>query len=195
MFLIVELLLGSGNISNILELNAKNSRGFTAMDLLDIVIENSNEIHPEPVPVVYKDWINYFKFKIGRDQPSDARDALLLVAALIATVTYQAAMDPPSGIFLEKNPNNFHWEICIFILEYIGLFYINGHDRLSDRWIPSRELQVCIFSMGVTYGMVITSITPKDAIQYITLFTALLLPYLLQKLPRGIRKRWQRPPS
>ncbi|KAJ0113675.1 hypothetical protein Patl1_00072 [Pistacia atlantica] len=138
MFLIVGLLLGSGNISNILELNAKNSRGFTAMDLLDIVIENSNEIHPEPVPVVYKDWINYFKFKIGRDQPSDARDALLLVAALIATVTYQAGMDPPSGIFLDKTPNTstekfVFFARLFFILEYIGLFYINGHDRLSDR--------------------------------------------------------------
>ncbi|KAJ0113258.1 hypothetical protein Patl1_00086 [Pistacia atlantica] len=110
---IVELLLVGGNISNILELNTRNSRGFTAMDLLDIVIENSNEvrlkeilqragglgvqtpdhtlintqIHPEPAPVVFEDWINFFKFKIGRDQPSDARNALLVVAALIATVT------------------------------------------------------------------------------------------------------------
>ncbi|KAJ0052794.1 hypothetical protein Pint_00072 [Pistacia integerrima] len=221
---IVELLLGSGNISSILELNARNSRGFTAMDLLDIVIENSNEvrlkeilqragalgvqtrdhtlintqIHPEPAaaPVVSDDWINYFKFKIGRDQPSHARDALLVVAALIATVTYQTAMDPPNSIFSDKTPTSTN-ESRIFIFFNTLAFSTSWAmiDYLTAEFPFGRELQLCELSLGATYGMAISSVTPTDAIHCIILFTAVLLPYVLQKLPRGIRKRWQRPPS
>ncbi|XP_031281819.1 ankyrin repeat-containing protein BDA1-like [Pistacia vera] len=222
---IVELLLGSGNISNILELNARNSRGFTAMDLLDIVIENSNEvrlkeilqragglgvqtpdhtlintqIHPEPAPVVFEDWINYFKFKIGRDKPGDARDALLVVAALIATVTYQAAVDPPNSIFPDKTPANSLLVVPARVFSFGNTLGFSTSmvmiDYLTGGFPFNRELQLCIFAMAFSYGMAITSITPNDAIQYTTLFTALLLPYVLQKLPRGVRKRWQRPPS
>ncbi|KAJ0052796.1 hypothetical protein Pint_00074 [Pistacia integerrima] len=199
---IVELLLGSGNISNILELNARNSRGFTAMDLLDIVIENSNEvrlkeilqragglgvqtpdhtlintqIHPEPAPVVFEDWINYFKFKIGRDKPGDARDALLVVAALIATVTYQAAVDPPNSIFPDKTPANSLLVVPARVFSFGNTLGFSTSmvmiDYLTGGFPFNRELQLCIFAMAFSYGMAITSITPNDAIQYTTLFTA-----------------------
>ncbi|KAJ0113253.1 hypothetical protein Patl1_00081 [Pistacia atlantica] len=46
----VELLLSSSNISSILELNVRNSRGFTAMDLLDNTpMDNPNDVRPKEI--------------------------------------------------------------------------------------------------------------------------------------------------
>ncbi|XP_051116837.1 ankyrin repeat-containing protein At5g02620-like [Andrographis paniculata] len=46
-----------------------------------------------------EDWFGYFKFQRQRDSPGDVRNALLIVAALIATVCFQSAINPPDGIF------------------------------------------------------------------------------------------------
>ncbi|CAL5340362.1 hypothetical protein CsSME_00024363 [Camellia sinensis var. sinensis] len=132
----VELLLNSSNIiSSSLELNAMNSSGLTAMDIMDIVTEgpsdiqlrevlqsagalkacningisittslqqfttNNNRTYQELLPLQEpsKDWFKYFKFQQQRDSPSDVRNTLLVVAALIATVTFQAGVNPPTG--------------------------------------------------------------------------------------------------
>ncbi|KAI4356197.1 hypothetical protein L6164_000239 [Bauhinia variegata] len=47
---------------------------------------------------------NFFKYKRGRDKPSTARTALLTVAALILTATYQAALTPPSNLWQDNEP-------------------------------------------------------------------------------------------
>ncbi|KAI3444824.1 hypothetical protein Pfo_001489, partial [Paulownia fortunei] len=52
-----------------------------------------------------KNWFKYFKFQMQRDSPGDTRNALLVVAALIATVCFQAGIDPPNGI-LDKAPRS-----------------------------------------------------------------------------------------
>ncbi|XP_024022313.1 uncharacterized protein LOC112091862, partial [Morus notabilis] len=60
-----------------------------------------------PNPVAEKeDWIRYFRFQKKRDSPSDTRNALLVVAALIATVTFQAGVNPPAGFVAEKSQPN-----------------------------------------------------------------------------------------
>ncbi|KAJ6777125.1 HOMEOBOX PROTEIN WARIAI [Salix koriyanagi] len=41
----------------------------------------------------------YFRFKLGRDPPSDARNTLLVVTTLIVAVTFQAAINPPGGVW------------------------------------------------------------------------------------------------
>ncbi|KAJ0052793.1 hypothetical protein Pint_00073 [Pistacia integerrima] len=126
----VELLLSSSNISSILELNVRNSGGFTAMDLLDNTpMDNPNDVrlkeilqfagalgtetphntlikNPKPSTGVSKDWIKYFQFQMERDSPSDTRNTLLVVAALIATVTFQAGINPPSSFILDTPAAN-----------------------------------------------------------------------------------------
>ncbi|KAJ0052795.1 hypothetical protein Pint_00075 [Pistacia integerrima] len=122
----VKLLLSS----SILELNVRNSRGFTAMDLLDNTpVDNPNDVrlkeilqsagalgtetphntlinNPNPSTGVSKDWIKYFQFQMKRDSLSDTRNALLVVAALIATVTFQAGINPPSSFILDTPAAN-----------------------------------------------------------------------------------------
>ncbi|XP_062099792.1 ankyrin repeat-containing protein BDA1-like [Humulus lupulus] len=52
------------------------------------------------------DWIKYFRYKHMRGSSSDTRNALVVVAALIATVTFQAGMNPSSGFFPEKSKSS-----------------------------------------------------------------------------------------
>lgn len=41
--------------------------------------------------------VEYVKFKKGRDSPSEARSALLFIAVLVATATFQVGVGPPGG--------------------------------------------------------------------------------------------------
>ncbi|XP_062099784.1 ankyrin repeat-containing protein BDA1-like [Humulus lupulus] len=124
-----------------LEINARNSRGLTAMDIIDIqILENPIDIqlketlqqatgatlnrsssshdHNSSNVVVSninqlqefeadqkEDWIKYFRYKRRRDSPSDTRNALLVVATLIATVTFQAGVNPPNSFSTTKSTN------------------------------------------------------------------------------------------
>ncbi|XP_018727620.1 ankyrin repeat-containing protein BDA1 [Eucalyptus grandis] len=45
------------------------------------------------------EWFEEFQYKKGRDSPGDVRNALLVIAALIATATYQAVLQPPGGLW------------------------------------------------------------------------------------------------
>ena len=46
-----------------------------------------------------KGFNQYFRFKLGRDTPSDARNTLLVVTTLIVAVTFQAGINPPGGVW------------------------------------------------------------------------------------------------
>ncbi|XVF79714.1 hypothetical protein PTKIN_Ptkin15bG0011600 [Pterospermum kingtungense] len=129
----LELLVGKDNVfRGVLEVNATNSKGLTAMDILDIVMEEPNDIHIRKIlqevnnsahlhPPSRKvsrnklswhelteeplmDWFKYFKFQLKRDSPSDTRNVLLVVAALIASVTFQAGLNPPDSLLQNSQP-------------------------------------------------------------------------------------------
>jgi len=53
-----------------------------------------------------KNWFRYFQFEEGRDSPGDTRDALLVIATLIAAVTFQAGVNPPGGVWQENKNGN-----------------------------------------------------------------------------------------
>ncbi|KAL0425437.1 UNVERIFIED_CONTAM: hypothetical protein Sradi_1078500 [Sesamum radiatum] len=131
----IDLLISKNITTATIAVNARNSNGLTALDLLDIqdsydieirqklesagavtapssisttretsknfkrTIKRKHDLQPQPS----KNWFEYFKFQMQRDSPSDTRNALLVVAALIATVCFEAGINPPSGI-LEKSP-------------------------------------------------------------------------------------------
>ncbi|CAA7021471.1 unnamed protein product [Microthlaspi erraticum] len=50
----------------------------------------------------HKDLVKYFTFKKYRDSPSEARSALLVVASLVATATFQASLTPPGGTWQDS---------------------------------------------------------------------------------------------
>ncbi|CAI9770371.1 unnamed protein product [Fraxinus pennsylvanica] len=143
----IELLLNSNRIRETINVNSTNAKRLTALDILDIVIENSYDVRireilqagevreilqpgevreilqaegevraqdaitirtenspkTEPIkqledPLHMMDWLEYFKFQKQRDSPDHVRNALVVVAALVATVSFQAGMTPPAAI-------------------------------------------------------------------------------------------------
>ncbi|KAF8393845.1 hypothetical protein HHK36_020043 [Tetracentron sinense] len=82
-------------------LNCSDQKGNTVLHLSASRHQHEGPMKPaeqELQPESSKDWFKYFQFQVNRDSPSDTRGALLVVAALIATVTFQAGVNPPSGI-------------------------------------------------------------------------------------------------
>ncbi|KAL2906606.1 Protein RER1D [Bienertia sinuspersici] len=128
---VVELLLR--NYSGILEVNAVNKSGLTALDLLLIfpseagdreiqeilqgagaskaqnLIPNSTtcnsttNLDPPSNNCRAKDLIDFFRFHDGRDSPSDVRSTLLVIAVLVATATYQVGISPPGDVWQEDD--------------------------------------------------------------------------------------------
>ncbi|KAJ6971951.1 hypothetical protein NC653_032489 [Populus alba x Populus x berolinensis] len=47
-------------------------------------------------------WFRKFQYNPNRDTPSDARNVLLVVVALIAAVTFQAGVNPPGGVWQDN---------------------------------------------------------------------------------------------
>ncbi|KAI8023485.1 Ankyrin repeat-containing protein BDA1 [Camellia lanceoleosa] len=79
-------------------LKACNINGISITTSLQQFPTNNNRTNQELLPLQEpsKDWFKYFKFQQQRDSPSDVRNTLLVVAALIATVTFQAGVNPPT---------------------------------------------------------------------------------------------------
>ncbi|KAL2902076.1 Ankyrin repeat-containing protein BDA1 [Bienertia sinuspersici] len=128
---VVELLLR--NYSGILEVNAVNKSGLTALDLLLIfpseagdreiqeilqgagaskaqnLIPNSTtcnsttNLDPPSNNCRAKGLIDFFRFHDGRDSPSDVRSTLLVIAVLVATATYQVGISPPGDVWQEDD--------------------------------------------------------------------------------------------
>ncbi|XP_057495417.1 ankyrin repeat-containing protein BDA1-like [Actinidia eriantha] len=105
----------------------------------------------EPPSDPSKNWFEYFKFKPSRDSPSDARNVLLIVAALIATVTFQAGVNPPSSV-LETNNKS-------------------AADTTSGNQTPLAPPPPPMFNPTITSGVAtVFAITGSGATPYLFLF-------------------------
>lgn len=66
----------------------------------------TNTGFPGEKPKNWRDILKHFEFQWQRDSPGEARGTLLLIAALIATVTFEAGINPPSYLFEASNEMN-----------------------------------------------------------------------------------------
>ncbi|OMO52267.1 hypothetical protein COLO4_37309 [Corchorus olitorius] len=225
---VIELLLGRGTAAGLLEVNAVNQSGLTALDVLQIfpseagdreimdilqraggirareIIIPSCESHdnqvinhpraPESSQRHTDNLLEYFKFMKGRDSPSEARSALLVIAVLVATATFQVGLSPPGGIWQDDySPSKDNGTTSLhraniagqsimgtksgvsfalfLVFNSIGfsvsLFMIN---ILTCNFPLQFELQVCMIAMFFTYSTAMTSIAPGS----VKLFTIII---------------------
>ncbi|KAM1640372.1 hypothetical protein ACFX1X_010628 [Malus domestica] len=145
----------------------------------------------------------YFQFKKGRDSPSDARTALLVVASLVATATFQVGLNPPNGNWQDSSDVNSNGtgssnepihlagksimgsysevSFVVFVfLNSIG-FYFSLYTMivLTVNFPLQLELQICIIAVYTTYSTAVVNIAPSyNTWLFITVFTT-VLPFLV----------------
>lgn len=202
------------NASGGLVVNAVNESGMTALDVLLIfpseagdreieeILRNSGARRARDLNLsintvtssereFYADdhsLVNYFKFKRGRDSPSDARTALLVIAVLVTTATFQVGLNPPGGVWQDTSVSNStgiaissktepvheaggsilgsHTSVTyliVMIFNTIGfsmsLYVIS---MLIANFPFQWEFQVCIIALYVTYNTSIAFMAPSN---------------------------------
>ena len=126
---------------------------------------------------------------MGRDSPSDARTSLLVIAVLVATATFQVALNPPGGLWqdidLSKNGTepphlagtsniaSYYpaYSILFAVFNSIG-FPVSLHmiNILTTNFPLRLELQVCGIAMYFTYINGLITIYPGETAGWYSLF-------------------------
>ncbi|KAJ9140046.1 hypothetical protein P3X46_030733 [Hevea brasiliensis] len=214
---VIELFLGSRIInSGILEVNAKNNSGLTALDLLlifpseagdteiteilrgvgpmrakDISLspmssfqsanQNSAFSTPEICQTEQSNLVDYFKFKKGRDSPSEARisppggvweDSYMPDQSNNTKAIIRKAHYAGESILATSGPIAF----ALFVLFNtiglsVSLFMIH---ILTSRFPLQFELQMCIVAMYFTYNTALINMSPDEMKLYVVLVTVIL---------------------
>ncbi|KAJ6869417.1 ankyrin repeat-containing protein BDA1-like [Populus alba x Populus x berolinensis] len=185
-----------------------------ARDIIHSTIPNnqtSNDNPPTPERCLSNrnNLVEYFKFKKGRDSPSEARSTLLVIAVLVATATFQVGVNPPGGLWQDTNipdhtnstsSSNAHFagQSILATTEPVGFmlfvfFNSVGFSMslymiyvLTSEFPLQFELRICLLAMYCTYGTALPCIVPSNL--YVSvLLTTTLLSSTTSALARGAR--------
>lgn len=231
---VIELLLGhQANASQDLEVNAINHSSLTALDLLLIFPSEAGDREIEEIlrsagatrmrddnqtsadnpaassaetnPLRTKnDVTEYFKFKKGRDSPGETRSSLLLVAALVATTTFQFGVNPPGGAW-QDNSSKAHIAgesilgstntiaFRLFMLFNSLGFKLSLHmiNILTTKFPLQLELQLCFLAMNFTYDTAVINIAP-DGVKLFVILTIAILPAAIGLTAYCLRQQQKR---
>ncbi|CAN7115187.1 unnamed protein product [Brassica rapa subsp. narinosa] len=160
----------------------------------------------------HKDLVKYFTFKKHRDSPSEARSALLVVASLVATATFQASLTPPGGTWQDsytpdvsqnatsQQPhiagqsimgtfNGIAFTLFVFF-NTIGFSVSLSMLNILTLGFPLRfQLQICMMAMYFSHNTAMTSVAPDHVKLYCVLITSILAaatPALMRLLEKPI---------
>ncbi|XP_058184547.1 ankyrin repeat-containing protein BDA1-like [Rhododendron vialii] len=167
-----------------IDVNAKNASGHTALDILFLADEGSES---KDLDRKIEDFLREAKAKRAKDLVhsdwlTKKRDALMIVASLIATMAFQAGVNPPGGVwqgdlkehkageavmasnfankylyFLRSNTIGFVASLSTILLLISGLPF----KRKGFMWILVMIMWLAITSMAFSYAFANIVITPK----------------------------------
>ncbi|KAK6925561.1 PGG domain [Dillenia turbinata] len=141
-----------------------------------------------------KNWYEYYRFQLKPDSPNDARNALLVVAALIAAATFQAGINPPGGVWQDNSAENDHvagksvlasskassYAVFMFCNTLAFSASLNMITYLVFGCPFYTEVLIATYAMMGTYGAAIGAVGPKGSVKLVYLIVAFMLPYLLR---------------
>uniref|UniRef100_A0A7N2MIK8 PGG domain-containing protein n=1 Tax=Quercus lobata TaxID=97700 RepID=A0A7N2MIK8_QUELO len=160
---VIELLLGKeATTSLVLDVNAINKSALTARFATDFSKQGRNPSASVTSLVQPKNLVEYFKFKKGRDSPSDARNVLLVISVLVATATFQVGLTPPGGFWQDgslagRSILGSNSEVTFLLFRSFQLYWLlsvsfhnqHSHDQLSIAFRASNlydcNVQICTF--------------------------------------------------
>ncbi|XP_034906082.1 uncharacterized protein [Populus alba] len=121
-------------------------------------------------------WFRKFQYNPNRDTPSDARNVLLVVVALIAAVTFQAGVNPPGGVW-QDNGNG------TLVAENGTLVAGNGTHVAGTAIYASQPA-----SMMITYASAVFAVTPRKSVRYRYLLIIAFGPFVMRCLGYFFKK-------
>ncbi|CBI40931.3 unnamed protein product, partial [Vitis vinifera] len=225
------LLSCSDGAPEVLEVNAINKRGLTAFDLLMLCPCESGIVHAEAerlfrgigaardgvlddintpstssrqATMLGDDWVtwrNYFKFQFDRDTPSNVREALLVVAVLIAAATYQTGQSIPTWV-QQKGSDKFEMirashNLVLFLFYSLSntVGFLVSLDMilvLTSKFPMCWELVVAVHAMAINYSISIVGIAPSGGMKIASAVLCITLLLAIRLTSRCIRTRSRR---
>ncbi|KAJ9188557.1 hypothetical protein P3X46_003905 [Hevea brasiliensis] len=135
---------------------------------------------------IWTSWFKHFRYDEANDSPSDVRNILLLITALISTVTFQAGVNPPGGVW--QDDKDHHAGRAIYASQkhafYVFLVFntlalstsIHVILYLSYKFPLHFEIWVATASVIVTYGSAIFAVTPHESVKFRYVLLTATLP-------------------
>ncbi|CAA2983207.1 ankyrin repeat-containing BDA1-like [Olea europaea subsp. europaea] len=164
---------------------------------------------------------DYFKYDKTKDSPSKVRHTLLVVAVLITTATYQAALSPPGGVWQDdysptSNTTNTadtqspppphtagravmgtHIPVLYGLFLFfnsIGFFMsIHMITFLTNKIPLQLELLVSLVALITTYDICMVAIAPNGTLSMFFNILSGVLPALIPIMTRVTRDYFKRP--
>ncbi|XP_056173918.1 uncharacterized protein LOC130139941 [Syzygium oleosum] len=138
-------------------------------------------------------WFNRQDNRREQEPLKESRDRLLVVATLIAAVTFQAGVSPPGGVWQESSGGHFPGQAIyasqagqfyVFLVcnTLVLSFSINLIISLTCGMPFFLEVMLTTGSMAITYGSAIFAVTPKSPDQFRCLLFTGFVPFLLRLL-------------